>query len=92
MIKINTLTEQQINNIPIRSIDLEARVKNILLNENIKTLEDLKNFVLKEGFVKIVILPNCGTKSSNTIKKLLTHSYPNINFEHHIDNRKYTFE
>ena len=42
MIKIDTLTEQQINNIPIRNINLGVRIKNILLNENINTLEDLK--------------------------------------------------
>ena len=71
MIKIDTLTEQQINNIPIRNINLGVRIKNILLNENLNTLEDLKNLVLKDGFTKIMVLPNCGTISQNTIKKLL---------------------
>ena len=70
MITINTLTEQQINNIPIRNIDLGVRVKNILINENINTLEDLKNLVLREGFSKIKILPNCGTVSQNKIVQL----------------------
>ena len=91
MITINTLTEQQINNIPIRNIDLNVRVKNILINGNINTLEDLKNLVLKDGFSKIMVLPNCGTISQNTIKKLLKHSYPNINFDDYINQSKYTF-
>ena len=92
MIKIDTLTEQQINNIPIRNINLGVRIKNILINENLNTLEDLKNLVLKEGFSKIVVLPNCGTISQNTIKKLLKHSYPNINFEQYVNEEIYTFE
>lgn len=91
MIKINTLTEQQINNIPIRNIDLNVRVKNILINGNINTLEDLKNLVLEKGFFQIKILPNCGTISQNTIKKLLKHSYPNINFDNYVNQSKYTF-
>ena len=92
MIPINTLTEQQINNIPIRNIHLGVRIKNILINENINTLEDLKNLVLKKGFFKIIRLPNCGTVSQNTIKKLLKHSYPNINFDDYVNDEKYTFE
>lgn len=92
MIKINTLTEQEINNVPIRNINLDVRVKNILLSENINTLQDLKNLVLKEGFSKIVILPNCGTVSQNKISRLLQHSYPNINFDEYVDSSKYTFE
>lgn len=92
MIKINTLTEQQINNVPIRNINLDVRVKNILLCENINTLQDLKNLVLKEGFSKIVILRNCGTVSQNKIRRLLQHSYPNINFDEYVDDSIYTFE
>ena len=92
MIPINTLTEQQINNIPIRNIYLEVRTKNILINKNINTLEDLKNLVLKKGFFEIIRLPGCGTISQNTIKKLLKHSYPNINFDDYVNDEKYTFE
>ena len=92
MIQINTLTDQQINNIPIRNIHLGVRTKNILINKNINTLEDLKNLVLKKGFVEIIVLPGCGTISQNTIKKLLKHSYPNINFDYYVNDEKYTFE
>ena len=92
MITINTLTEQEIDNIPIRNIDLGVRVKNILINENINTLEDLKNLVLEKGFSEVAIFPNCGTVSQNKIKRLLKHSYPNINFDEYVDNSKYTFE
>ena len=39
-----------------------------------------------------MVLPNCGTISQNTIKKLLKHSYPNINFEQYVNEEIYTFE
>lgn len=92
MILINTLTEQQINNIPIRNIDLGVRLKNVLINENIEVLEDLKKIVLEKGFCKIMQLPGCGTVSQNKVKKLLKHSYPNINFDEYVNDEKYTFE
>jgi len=92
MIPINTLTEQQINNIPIRNIHLGVRTKNILINENINTLEDLKNLVLKKGFFDIIRLPGCGTISQTPINTLLHHSYPNINFDDYVNDEKYTFE
>ena len=55
MIKINTLTKEQIDNIPICEINLTRRTLTVLLNtssrENvddseIKTLLDLKNYVI----------------------------------------------
>ena len=92
MIKINTLTEQQINNVPIRNINLGVRIINILINENINTLENLKDYVLKNGMFGIIRLPNCGTVSQNKIRKLLQHSYPNINFNEFINEEIYVFE
>ena len=71
MIKINTLTKEQIDNIPICEIDLTRRTLTVLLNtsyrENvddseIKTLLDLKNYVIKY-YSKLLYIPNVGIKS-----------------------------
>ena len=64
MIKINTLTEEEIDNIPICEIDLSRRTLTVLMNTHyrdnidnseIKTLLDLKNYVSrhKNQFIRV---------------------------------------
>ena len=92
MIKINTLTEQQIDNIPICEIDLGSRIINILFVKDIKTLLDLKNFVIKEGMFGLYRLQGFGSVAKNNVQQLLKHSYPKTNFDMYATTtEKYTF-
>ena len=93
MILINTLSELQIDNVPIHQIDLNARVINILITKtNIKTLLDLKNYVLEKGIIGLLKLNGFGTISKNNVKKLLEHAYPKTNFNMYVlTEEKYTF-
>ena len=102
MIKINTLTKEQIDNIPICEINLTRRTLTVLLNtssrENvddseIKTLLDLKNYVIK-NYSKLLHIPNVGTKSFNEITQLILHAYPDVILEDsrgYYNRTKYTF-
>ena len=102
MIKINTLTEEEIDNIPICEIDLSRRTLTVLLNtscrENvddsqIKTLSDLKSYVVK-NYSKLLHIPNVGTKSFKEIVSLIKHAYPDVILEDsrgYYNQTKYTF-
>ena len=102
MIKINTLTKEQIDNIPIMDIELDSRILNGIVNANnrehidnreIVTLLDLKNFVLEYN-TALLKVPNLGRKSFRTIIKLLEHAYPNTSFNKNCryTKPKYTFD
>jgi hypothetical protein len=107
MIKINTLTKEEIDNIPLCQIDISNRVKICLFphnrehidNNNFKgkdltTLKELKEYCL-EHFSKLKRLPNFGRVSFNEIRDLLEHAYPDTNFISEVvyDNPiKYTFK
>ena len=102
MIKINTLTKEQIDNIPICEIDLTRRTLTVLMNTHsrdhidnseIKTLLDLKNYVVK-NYRFLRRIPNVGTKTFNEIVSLIKHSYPDVILEDSIgyyNQKKYTF-
>ena len=108
MIKINTLTKEQIDNIPLSQIDMSCRVKRCLNsawsrehidNKEFKgkvliTLKDLKEYCLQH-FSKLRRLPNFGSVSFNELRNLLKHAYPDTNFSSEViyDNPiKYTFK
>ena len=88
MIKINTLTEEQINKININEINLSTRIRNHLVYRNIRTLLDLKNFVENNGINSLYAIAGFGRISQNQTIKLLNHAYPNLK----ISQKKYTFE
>ena len=107
MIQINTLTKEEIDNIPLYQIDMSFRVtrcfkawnREHIDNEEFKgkdliTLKDLKEYCLQH-FSKIRRIPNFGNKSFDELKLLLEHSYQDTNFFSEIvyDNPiKYTFK
>ena len=107
MIKINTLTQEQIDNIPICQINMSCRVKRCFTalnrehidNEEFKgkeliTLKDLKEYCLQH-FSKLTRLPNFGSVSFKEVRDLLEHAYPNTNFISEIIYQnpiKYTFK
>tara|TARA_R100000734_G_scaffold8613_1_gene6686 strand:+ start:270 stop:581 length:312 start_codon:yes stop_codon:yes gene_type:complete len=102
MIKINTLTKEEIDNISICEIDLSRRTLTVLMNTHyrdnidnseIKTLLDLKNYVVK-NYSYLRRIPNVGTKTFNEIVSLIKHSYPDVILEDSIgyyNQKKYTF-
>ena len=90
MIKINTLTEEQIDKIKINEIDLNSRVKNSLAVKDIKTLMELKIFVQQKGINGLYSMNGFGTVSRNTVIQLLNHAYPNLKVSH-TTKTKYTF-
>ena len=87
MIKINTLSEREIDNIKINEIDLSSRIKNHLVYRDIKTLLDLKNFVKNKGINGLYCIQGFGSVSKTKVIELLNHAYPNLQ----ISKSKYTF-
>ena len=87
MIKINTLTEDEIDKIKINEIDLSSRIQNHLVYKDIKTLLDLKNFVENKGINGLYQIGGFGTVSRTRVIELLNHAYPNLQ----ISQSKYTF-
>ena len=90
MIKINTLTEEQIDKIKINEIDLNSRVKKYLAFKDIRTLMELKIFVQQKGINGLYRINGFGSVSRNIVIKLLNHAYPNLKVSH-TTTTKYTF-
>tara|TARA_R110002020_G_scaffold402679_1_gene612812 strand:+ start:210 stop:521 length:312 start_codon:yes stop_codon:yes gene_type:complete len=88
IIKINTLTEEEIDKIKINEINLSSRIQNHLVYKDIKTLLDLKNFVKNKGINSLYEIGGFGNISLTTITELLNHAYPNLQ----ISQLKYTFK
>ena len=90
MIKINTLTQEEIDKININEIDLNSRVTNILINKNIRTLSDLANFIEEFSINDLYCVEGFGSKCLKEVVELLNHAYPNLNLGKSI--KKYTFK
>ena len=106
MITINTLTKEEIDNVPLNQIAMTNRVKICLLASNrghidndefrgkdLETLKDLKEYCLQH-FDKLKRLPNFGSVSFKELQELLNHAYPDVNFVCKVPHNniiKYTF-
>ena len=90
MIKINTLTEEEIDKIYIYEIYLERKVEKLLSEKGIKTLSDLKMYVEKEGMIDFYLTKGFGSKSEKILCELLNHAYPNL-YLGRSNKKKYTF-
>tara|TARA_B100000519_G_C14004009_1_gene325378 strand:- start:43 stop:318 length:276 start_codon:yes stop_codon:yes gene_type:complete len=79
MIKINTLTEEEIDKIKICEIQIKQRgLANHLISRDIFTLLDLKNFIIKEGINGFYKRQGFGLRSCDALIELLNHAYPNL--------------
>ena len=66
--KIKTMTREQILHLNIVDLPFTYRVKHGLINESLKTIEDLLNYRSKH---KLLITPNFGPKSVKEIEYIL---------------------